>query len=271
MLSASKLEPYQLSGSNLELVEKCFSEQESEPLIRTYKQRPKPSELRNRVSKELLAIDFANFQPYPSQMIEAVLRSVNRAWDDFHEGSVSPNEFMRATIGASYEIVEITGKGRGIIANRDIEAGEVILKEAPVLLLPPPPAVSLLLLTLPQKALEAILLLHNAHPEEKKFSADRDIPKHRLLDYLSGVLSTNSFGALSDSCGPIGILLLTGSLFNHSGKPNLVRNWDNATEKQVFKSTRGIKKGEELEVDYVPGQVGKSRADHLKYYGSGLS
>jgi len=42
----------------------------------------------------------------------------------------------------------------------------------------------LVFLTLPQKALEAILLLHNQKPDWKHWSTAQDIPIHRLMDFL---------------------------------------------------------------------------------------
>ncbi|CZR58324.1 uncharacterized protein PAC_08216 [Phialocephala subalpina] len=184
----------------------------------------------------------------PPEVMEAVLRSVHRTWENFYEGSVSPNEFMCTPFGAPYEIVAIAGKGRGVIASRDIKAAEVIIQDTP-------------------KALEGILLLHNETPDLRHFSAARDIPVHRLLNRLQGILDTNCFSTDRASCGSIGLLLLTGALFNHSDSPNMTRQWDNTTEKMVFSSVRDIEEGEESEVDYVPGGVGAARAERLRGYG----
>ena len=266
MPAYSKLEPYELSRDKAELLQQSFTEPPPMhiPELEVYKKRPKPSELRSRVMGDLAMVDLTT--RHPPQAMAAVLRSVHRTWENFYEGSVSPSEFMRTPFGAPYEIVSVAGKGRGVVASRDITAGEVVLQDTPVLVLPPECTSNLLFLTLPQKALEAILLLHNAKPGVKRFSADLDIPLHRLMDLLSGVLDSNCFGTIA-SCGFIGVLLLTGSLFNHSNKPNLTRAWNNTTEKLVFTSVRDIKEGEELEVDYVPHEIGVARAERLKAYG----
>ena len=63
------------------------------------------------------------------------------------------------------------------------------------------------------------------------------------------------------------MLLLTASLFNHSDGPNVERDWDNTTEMAVFTSGRDITKGDELEVDYMPGLVGAARAKRKENYG----
>ena len=141
------------------------------------------------------------------------------------------------------------------------------MQDTPVLLLPSRTTSMLVFLTLPQKALEAILLLHNQKPDWKHWSTAQDIPIHRLMDFLQGVLDTNCFSTDNASCGRIGVLLLTGSLFNHSDSPNLTRAWGNATEKMVFTSVRDIKEGDELEIDYYPGGVGAARTERLKDYG----
>ncbi|EMR71853.1 putative set domain-containing protein [Eutypa lata UCREL1] len=198
--------------------------------------------------------------------MRAVYWSINRSWEAYIEGSVGPSDFMRTPFGAAYQIVTIEGKGRGIIASRDIAAGEVVLRETPVLVAPIDSSNFLLFLLLPQKAIEAVPLLHNAHPQERPFSLRQDIPLHRLLDIFSGIMSTNSFGVTATNC-QIGILLLTGSLFNHSDTPNVARTWDAEKEQEIFVSLRDIKKGEELVHDYVPGVQGRTRREKLKQYG----
>ncbi|TVY76033.1 hypothetical protein LSUE1_G007789 [Lachnellula suecica] len=262
----SKLEPYELPGKRLALLQQCFCQQaDPESIAAVYTKRPKESELRTKITGELSMSGYATHHPAP--VMEAVLRSVARTWDKFHEASVSPSDFVRTPNGASYEIVNIAGKGRGIIASRDIKAGETILEEAPVLVLPPESVAILIFLTLPREALEAILLLYNEHPGVKRLSAAQDIPVHRLVDLLQGILNTNAFGTHCVSCGNVGVLLLTGSLFNHSDNANVTRQWDDATEKMVFTSERDIKVGEELVLDYVPGMVGLERVERLRGYG----
>ncbi len=77
------------------------------------------------------------------------------------------------------------------------------------------------------------------------------------MNLLAGIMDTNYFGTTT-SCDRIGVLLLTGSLFNHFNKPNLARAWENTTKKLVFTSLQ--------EVDYVPDETGASKALRLKAY-----
>lgn len=53
-----------------------------------------------------------------------------------------------------------------MVASRDINKGEVVLQESPILVIPPGDEgmAAPLLLALPENALEAILLHHNALP-----------------------------------------------------------------------------------------------------------
>lgn len=86
------------------------------------------------------------------------------------------------------------------------------MQDTPVLVLPSQITSMLVFLTLSQKALEAIMLLHNEKLGHKHWSAARDIPIHRLMDFLQGILDSNCFRTDKAACGSIGVLLLAGSL-----------------------------------------------------------
>lgn len=266
MPSSSRLDPYMLSPEKLVLLQRCFESPPPIPGLQLYPKRPRPSELRTRVTSPdggISTIDPTSY--HPPEVMEEVLQSIQRTWDDFYDGSVGPNEFMRSPFGALYEVVTIAGKGRGMLATRDIEAGETILQDTPVLLLPYGSANVLIFLTLPKLALEAILLLHNNRPNVATYSSKFDIPLHRLLDQLDGILSTNCFSTPYAACGSLGVLLLTGSLFNHSNTPNVTLNWNKTIKKMVFTASGAIKKGDELVVDYVSAALsGAERTEALR-------
>jgi hypothetical protein len=97
-------------------------------------------------------------------------------------------------------------------------------------------------LILPEQALEAILLLHNAMPNQTPYTNLRNIPHHRLLDFLGGIMSTNAFS--DKDRGKMGLLQLTGSLFNHDANHNVTRRWNETTEQLVFTTLRDVKAGE---------------------------
>ncbi|KAN0116925.1 hypothetical protein V8E51_002902 [Hyaloscypha variabilis] len=249
----SKLEPYDLSEEKRNLLEQVFSRPASAPVHEVYKKRPESSVLRFRVMFFLSPKDLDKNRHSPAIM-EAVLRSIERCWDKFGEGLVAPNEFMHTPSGAMYEVVAIEGKGRGMVASRDIKAGEIILQESPLLLLPPRPAMTVLFfLTLPQQALEAFLLLDNANTDYNHNTLKADVPIHRLIDLIEGIRYTNTFTASAwpASFDSIGVLLLRGALFNHSDKSNMYHAWNRSKEMYVFMARRDIKKGDALEINYL--------------------
>ncbi|KAL2072691.1 hypothetical protein VTL71DRAFT_12034 [Oculimacula yallundae] len=263
MASHSKLEPCELAHELAELLQRMFTEPPPE-LFEVFQQRPIPSELRGKV--ELAIAQIKPAVHHPQEVVDMALRSIQRTWDKFHDGSVTPNEFLRTPFDVPYEIVSINGRGRGIIASRDITAGEVIMQESPVLMFPLTDIRFFLLLTLPQKALEAIFFLHNQRFDQRKFSIDTVPSLFCVVEILAGILDTNTFGQIS-STGFIGLLLLAGSMFNHSDRSNVGRAWDDGTERMVFTSRVDIKEGDELVLDYAEGASDSVRAEHLKAYG----
>ncbi|KAJ7705446.1 hypothetical protein B0H17DRAFT_1298801 [Mycena rosella] len=65
------------------------------------------------------------------KLTPGAVRAANATWEAFAEGSVAPADFLRAPIGAPYCVEKIPGKGRGMVASRDLSAGETVLMENP--------------------------------------------------------------------------------------------------------------------------------------------
>ncbi|KAJ7489353.1 hypothetical protein FB451DRAFT_1553188 [Mycena latifolia] len=214
------------------------------PFLIPFPKRPRPSELKERLTPLFEAQGAGG-------LIPGAVRAASATWDAFAEGSVAPTDFLRAPIGAPYRVEKIAGKGRGIVASRDLKAGEIVLMESPLIFLVKDELNALVFLALPKPAIHAMMLLHNTIPESRKFSLDIDIPQHRLLDYLNGVVSTNAFGDTVDVNGTqAGLIVLTGSLFNHSSEPNVHRMFDIAASKMAFTTIAAVKEGEELTINY---------------------
>jgi hypothetical protein len=161
---------------------------------------------------------------------------------------------MQSPGGAPYQVVAIPGKGRGMVATRVRSAGDTILQEMPMLVMPPGD-------TGMPAPLQSILFLHNALPNENKFSSDFDIPHHRLLDALMGVLESNSFEG-SASYGKTGILLMVGSMSNHENNPNLTRVCNAEMQQETFTAKRNITQGEELTIFLYQGRCAASEVCH---------
>jgi hypothetical protein len=87
-----------------------------------------------------LKVYFPSSQPktHLLEVMQAVLRSVQRTGESFSAPSVNANDFMSTPANNGlYKVHTIPGKGRGLIAARNIKASEVILKDEPVILILP--------------------------------------------------------------------------------------------------------------------------------------
>ena len=258
MPSYSKLASIVLPQDRSNLLRRCYKELPHRLEFRFFSKKPSPDDL----YKRLASLEYK----HSVRAMQVVVHSIQQAWEKFHQESVTPHEFLRARSDAVYKIVSIPLKGRGIVASRCIKAGEVVLKESPIVMMPAEPKSVTLLVSLPPKALEAILHLHNQGNDIHRYMIDGDSSHERLLNILSGIWTTNIFGVES-WFGRFDVLLLTGSLFNHSDNPNMVESWDDTTEEVLFTTLRDIKEGEEMEIDYAAGLAGQPRAEKLKIYG----
>ncbi|KAJ7785690.1 hypothetical protein B0H16DRAFT_1487669 [Mycena metata] len=209
-----------------------------------FKKRPTLAELKERLTT------FFEAQSAPN-LIPAAVQAANESWATFGDGSVAPSDFLRPSPSAPYRVVEIPGKGRGMRASRDLQAGDVVLAESPLIVLVKDKLLALNFFALPKHAIHALLLLHNKIPENKEFSLQQDSPQHRLLDYLKGVATTNAFeGPVHKGRERAGFIVLAGSLFNHSEEPNVYREFDVSSFKMTFTMIVSVKEGEELTVSY---------------------
>ncbi|KAJ7037481.1 hypothetical protein C8F04DRAFT_413054 [Mycena alexandri] len=210
-----------------------------------FKKRPTVAELTERLTP------FFEAQNAPS-LIPAAVQAADESWAAFGDRSVAPSDFFRPAPGAPYRVAEIPGKGRGMRASRDLQAGDVVVSESPLIVLVKDQLFALNFFALPKGAINALLLLHNRIPENFEFSLQQDSPQHRLLDYLKGVATTNAFEEPVQKGGErAGVIVLAGSLFNHSTKePNVDRKFDVSSFKMTFTTTIPVKEGEELTVSY---------------------
>ncbi|KAL4253908.1 hypothetical protein AB1N83_014105 [Pleurotus pulmonarius] len=200
--------------------------------------------------------------PYP---VECLLRGA-AAKRELIEYPDFPQEIYRASDleERAYSIVDIPGKGLGMVAAQDLEPGELITSERPLLLAPH--AISS----------PASLEFNDDATEEqqqaaKYFEADRMLKiayerMHRddqaaymklhnahLHDGsgpLLGVMRTNSYG-LFDMQGDTYVGVFNDlSRVNHSCCPNTDRAFDRAALSMQLYAVRNIKKGEEITTSY---------------------
>ncbi|KAL8287414.1 hypothetical protein RQP46_003272 [Phenoliferia psychrophenolica] len=140
-----------------------------------------------------------------------------------------------STLAPPFKLVDVPGKGRGLLATNAIARGERILAEAPLLrysetISPSQLASAISKLSSPDQA--AFAALHNAHPH---------------LPQAIGIIRTNGL-EVNDTEGGV---FTFGSRFNHSCAPNVSHHWDERRQVQVFQANRAITPNEELTIYYV--------------------
>jgi hypothetical protein len=152
-----------------------------------------------------------------------------------------------------FEIKDIPGKGKGLVARFNISSGTRILCEKPLLIVHPSPREELeSLLAAKLKAMSRtsqrqFLSLHNNFPGKYPFS---------------GIAKTNAL-----SCGPgspVGGVYPTVCLINHSCVPNAHNNWNSAEEHETIHAVQFIEKGTEITISYDRGGPSSARQAFLK-------
>ena len=142
------------------------------------------------------------------------------------------------------------GKGIGVYATRNIESGDIILSEPPILSLTPPEFrdgvayplndITIILQSAfdalsPEKQAE-VMSLH-AYTTAADKSEDKVLSILRSNAYTTG----NSLG-----------LFPKGARINHSCRPNTSQFWDAQSERRIVYANRPIEEGEEIFATYIP-------------------
>jgi hypothetical protein len=152
-----------------------------------------------------------------------------------------------------FEVKNIPGKGRGLIARSAISQGTRILCEKPLIIAQPMP-------------------LHKL--EENLAARLRALPKDSQRQFLS--LQNNSPGKFPFSktfktnalpCGPgssIGAVYSTVCFINHSCIPNSHHSWDEKAGHETIYAIRPIETGEEITISYDRGGTSDKRRVFLK-------
>ena len=142
---------------------------------------------------------------------------------------------------AAYKLVEIEGKGRGLVATRNLEVGDLVVSEKAFLKLPDQ--------LLPRPSYETMLQPDLRAKLMKLFS-----PVDAILEDESQILCFKfmanriSIGNKSNESAVFEVI----SMINHSCKPNVA--WFTKEEDEMQKEVRvcrKIKEGEEIVASYV--------------------
>ncbi|KAI0024474.1 hypothetical protein F4780DRAFT_603510 [Xylariomycetidae sp. FL0641] len=163
----------------------------------------------------------------------------------------------RGKDGRVFEIVDVPGKGKGLVANHNIATGTRILCEAPLFTVPggPPRAmnedVASKLRLLSKEKQRQFLSMHNSFPGP--FA-------------LVGIFLTNAI-----PCGPDAAtagVYLESCLINHACVPNCHRASNEKTHRETTHAIRDILAGEEITITYVEDHVfSRRRFELLLHWG----
>ncbi|GAA5916834.1 hypothetical protein JCM8208_006997 [Rhodotorula glutinis] len=137
---------------------------------------------------------------------------------------------------APFELVDIPGKGKGLVATRNLKTGEQILVETPQIVLPAVECTE-------EAVAAAVAQLSPSDRVAFHSLALADIHEH--LGPHHGRFMTNAF-----EYNMKGGLCLVGARFNHSCAPNVGRRWDPVTGEVRHVASVDIDKGSELEFCY---------------------
>lgn len=152
-----------------------------------------------------------------------------------------------------FEIKDIPGKGKGLIARVNISSGTRILCEKPLLTVRAKsrqelePFLMAKMKALPESSQRQFLALHNNFPGKYP---------------LSGIVKTNALPCGPDS--PVGGVYSTVCFINHSCIPNAHNNWNSAEEHETIHAIRMIERGAEITISYDHGGASSERQTFLK-------
>ncbi|KAL8719657.1 MAG: hypothetical protein Q9225_003354 [Loekoesia sp. 1 TL-2023] len=189
---------------------------------------------------------------WPSQGIERFLESCRMNGTSQNQSPIDP---IRTFGPQLYDIQDIPGKGRGLVAGVQIAKGQRILREQPLF------TCSLLwtsykdfethlassISSLSPAEQDVFFSLHNANPESD----------HPLVArFLTNCLPCQDHQAAA--------VYSTACLINHSCQANVHGSWNAEARVATVHAVRAIKAGEEITMNYVSGMTHAVREEKLK-------
>jgi len=153
------------------------------------------------------------------------------------------------------QVVRIKGKGFGVLAGRDISAGERLLEESPLMRAAPTHGDEPVLQNVERAALSL-----TAADQANLFSLHQHTGRFGEEKTLEGVWMTN---ALPLDHGFSGIFL-QAARFNHDCCPSAYACWNGQLEKETVHAIADIKRGSEITISYFREGTRLERQEHLQ-------
>lgn len=166
-----------------------------------------------------------------------------------------------------YVVAPSNGKGLGVFALHDLDVGDIVMREMPILKINPPDYVKGTgypmnqVSKLVRKEFEG--LSPAAQAEVMSLTYHATAVEEATMDKLGIIFRTNAYNT-DDQIG----LFPRIARINHSCRPNTSYYWSKKLNKRVVYASRKIKKGEEFFVSYI-GLLSAhaQRQKHLDRYG----
>ncbi|CZT13475.1 hypothetical protein WAI453_012436 [Rhynchosporium graminicola] len=173
-----------------------------------------------------------------------------RSSDDTHEELTTSKNL--------WEIVDIPGKGKGIIVTQATTPGTLLLSEAPLLTTDVVSSIATA-----EADLETALSKLSLSEQENFRTLHTNFPENDD-EKLIGIIRSNAYPLGSDT--DVGGLFPEIARINHSCLPNSVQYWNELLGKQTIYAVRPMAKGEEITTCYQHGGTSKQRKEVLKEY-----
>jgi len=170
---------------------------------------------------------------------------------------------LHTTSTPAIEVVDVAGKGKGIVALRDLEEGDLLFSEKPVVVVD-----RNLQLSVPEMVSYLDRQVSSLSEEDSKaFNQLAIAPPAKSEATSYGIAMTNGI-SIETGSSEGGVFLLASRL-NHSCRPSVAWRWDSKEEKLRVQLVRSVTTGEELTVSYTPAmeQSGPRRATLQRRYG----
>jgi hypothetical protein len=161
-----------------------------------------------------------------------------------------------------WTLVDVPGKGKGIVATCDIPAGVVVMMERPLFVWDPKRSP-------PRTHLETVFREALSYMRPDRRAVVMGLANAFQVDgtnELLGIVETNGYECMLVEGDDTSYTVVgdTFSRINHSCSPNVLPVWDTKTFSVGIQTTRTVKQGEEFSVTYIiPMQKRQQRREEL--------